>query len=91
MDSDKRIALLSARLPQQRRQFAMQSRRLGLAIKHKASSPAGLAVAMLSGVILARCWFRVDNADHAGAVTFARPWYSSAHAIFMAFLGHSLV
>ena len=91
MHSDKRIALLSARLPQQRRQFAMQSQRLGLAIKHKASSPAGLAVVMLSGAILARCWCRADNADRAGAVTFARHWYSTARTVITACLGRILV
>ena len=91
MDADKRIALLSCRLPQQRRQLVQQSRRLGLAVTYKASSPVGLAVAMVSGAILAWYWCRADTADHTSAVPFVRHWHSAARALLMAYLGRSVV
>ncbi|MEO3677756.1 hypothetical protein ABGI61_01890 [Rheinheimera sp. FR7-31] len=91
MDADKRITLLSCRLPQQRRQLVQQSRRLGLAVSDKASSPVGLAVAMVSGAILAWCWCRADTADHTGSVPFVRDWHSAARALLMVCLGRSVV
>ena len=90
MPPDRQIALLAALLPQQRRRLLQQSQVLLQAVKHKATSPTGLVVAVLAGAALGGCCFRQERGHKGAPVVAGMRWYVTMRAFVMAYLVRSL-